>query len=83
MVCSIVPNNRNGNEVRIMGIAVKTAPKIRQFLAFFGSSYLIASHDIIPPMIPPKIGRTYQKLLRERAVVLLLKEDMDIFLYYW
>ena len=74
-----MPNNTNGIAVRIIGIAVKTAPKIRQFLPFFGSSYLIANHDIIPPMIPPKIGRTYQKLLRDRVAVLLLKKAMIFF----
>ena len=67
----------------MIGIAVKTAPKIRQFLPFIGSSYLIASHDIIPPTIPPKIGRIYQKPLRERVAVLLLKEDIAIFFCFW
>ena len=75
---SIVPSITIKITDRVIGIAVIIIPKKRQFFAFLGSSYRIANHEIIPPTIPPKIGKINQKLLRVRIAV-LSKEDMCIF----
>src|SRR5260370_14869067 len=45
------------------GTKVQTSPKIRRFLALFGSLSLFTAHAIIPPIIPKKSGTRYQAAL--------------------
>lgn len=68
---SVAANNKNGIDIKAIGIAVNTVPKMRQFLAFLESSYFIAKYAIKPPIKPPNIGRIYHKSLLCLVTMLL------------